>query len=278
MLNLTAAGLNPTEAHVYEALLTREAWQPSDLAKTVGESRTNMYKVLDKLVGLGLAKKFDHNKKIHYQAANPSALLTLARKARGEREKAESELELHVQSLMHEYVKVHEQPGVQFFQGEKGLKEIYLDQIRTGEPIYIIRPDFNIDRYDFAFLADIKEQARKAGIQRYALTPDRPGAPKNHAESDTHMLLERTWLPSGEYTAPVEWNAYGNKIAVMSFGDEATGIIIDSPQISESLRQLYRLLEKGVRAMPGYEKLPKHARFIGASSGNDENHVTNKNH
>lgn len=267
-MNLSAAGLSQTEAKAYRALLSQEKWQPSELAKIVGESRTNMYKVLDALVGIGLAEKFDHHKKLHYKATNPTRLLQLAREARERQETAEKELELHSQALLREYIKVQEQPTVRFYQGEKELKEIYLDQVRTKEPIYIIRPDHNIDAYDFGYLSDIKRMAQRAGIKRYAITPDREKAPKNYKESDPFMLLDRTWIPAGIYTAPVEWNAYGDKLAIMSFGNEAIGMIIDSPQIAESFRQLYRLLEKGLRSQPGYEELPKKARLIGATARN----------
>ena len=57
MINLSAAGLNETEANVYQTLLSKKLWKPSDLAKSVGETRTNIYKILDRLVELGLASR-----------------------------------------------------------------------------------------------------------------------------------------------------------------------------------------------------------------------------
>ena len=77
MINLSAAGLNPTEAHVYQVLLSKKEWKPADLAKNVGESRTNMYKILDKLTALELAIKFDKSNKIHYRATNPTRWYSL---------------------------------------------------------------------------------------------------------------------------------------------------------------------------------------------------------
>lgn len=262
---LEAAGLNSTETKTYIALLQKTEWKPSDLARNVGETRTNIYKVLDELVRLRLAKRFDKAKKLHYQATNPSRLLELAREQRVAREKSEQQLELNVQHLMSKFTKVHEQPGVRFYQGKKELKDIYMDQVNSGQPIYIIRPDYNMDIYNFEFMSEIRHMARKAGIQRYAITPDREMAPVNYKESDPFMLLKRTWVKMGEYTAPVEWNVYGNKLAIMSFGKEAMGMIIESPQIAESFRQLYKFMDKGLRSDPEYKNLPKVARFIGST-------------
>lgn len=265
MIDLTAAGLNETETKCYVTLLERDAWKPSELAQNVGETRTNCYKILDKLVDYGLAERFDKDKKLHYRAINPSHLLELAREQRTARENAEKQLELGTQELMSQYHKLHEQPGVQYFQGKRELKKIYFDQVTSGKPIYIIRPDYNMDIYDFKYMTEIRHMARKAGIPRFAITPDREKAPVNYKESDPFMLLTRTWINAGNYTAPVEWNVYGDKLAIMSFGNEAMGMIIESPQIAEAFRQLYSLLDTGLRRDPTYKNLPQKAKYIGAT-------------
>jgi sugar-specific transcriptional regulator TrmB len=264
MIDLSAAGLNETEAKCYTALLELKDATPAGLAKIVKESRTNCYKILDKLVEAGLAERFDKDKKLHYRADNPAQLLELARQRRDSLDKAERALENNAQQLFNSYYLVNEQPGVRYYKGRDELKEIYLDQIKTREPIYIIRPDYNMDAFDFDYMSGIRHMARKAGIKRYAITPDRPKAPKNYKESDPYMILERTWLAAGDYTAPVEWNAYGNKLAIMSFGNEVIGTIIESPQIAEAFKQLYELLADGLRKRPGYDSLPKKARYIRA--------------
>ncbi len=268
MINLSAAGLNVSEAKCYAALLQQKSWKPAELATYITETRTNCYKILDKLAESGLAERFDKDKKLRYRATNPSQLLQLARDRRLDRERYEKELELNTQGLIQAYYKTHEQPGVRYFQGKTELKDIYFDQIQTKQPIYIIRPDYNMDLYDFEYMREIRHMARKAGIPRYAITPDRVKAPKNYKASDPYMILDRTWLPAGDYTAPVEWNAYGDKLAIMSFGNEAIGMIVESPQIAESFRQLYRLLESGLRSRPDYDELPKQARYIGATADN----------
>lgn len=268
MIDLSAAGLSSTESKCYQALLSKREWLPSELAKNVSETRTNMYKILDKLTSLGLAEKFDMNKKIHYRATSPTLLSKLVREKRKIQEQAEKELELQTESLLRDYIKTHEQPEVRYYHGKKELKEIYFDQVTSGDPIYIIRPDFNMDIYDFDYMTEIRHMARRAKLKRYAITPDRPKAPVNYKESDPFMLLKRTWINPNDYTAPVEWNAYGDKLAILSFGNEAVGTIIESPQIAEAFRQLYKLLEEGLRRRPDYNELPRTAQFIGATSEN----------
>jgi sugar-specific transcriptional regulator TrmB len=249
MIDLSAAGLSPTEAKCYTALLERKDWKPSDLAKSVNETRTNTYKILDNLVTLGLAERFDKDKKLHYRATNPSSLLQLARDRRTAQEKAEKELESNTEELLASYYKVHEQPGVRFYQGRDGIKQIFEDMLTAGQEIHLVRSPADVAFYDEAFFEDIKQQKKELGIITYALTPDLPTATHN-AAADAAYDFVRTWLPADAYTASVEWNIYGNKVALISYGDEAMGMIIESPQIAESFRQILKLLAGTVKSTP----------------------------
>jgi sugar-specific transcriptional regulator TrmB len=263
---LTDIGLTPIQAKAYAFLTEKGPYSPPAIAHELKESRTNTYNVLEKLLDLGLVKKFEQHKKYIFQAEPPTALEKLAQEKRDMALQQERQLHALMPSMLSQYFTGNEKPGVRFFQGEAELKEVYFDQIKTGEPIYIIRPDYNMDIYDFEYMSEIRHMARKAGIRRYAITPDRAKAPKNYKQSDLYMLLTRTWMKAGDYTAPVEWNAYGDKLAIMSFGNEAIGMIIESPQIAEAFRQLYGLLETGLRNQPNYHQLPKHAQYIGATN------------
>lgn len=242
MTNLTAAGLTESEALCYEALLQKRAWKPADLAKSVRESRTNCYKILDKLVSLGLAKRFDKDKKLHYSATNPSRLLDLARQSRADRERAEKELELGASQLMREYIKTQEQPGVRYFQGKAGLREIFDDMLQEGKHVFLVRSPADVKFYDEAFYEQFRASRARLGIRTFALTPDVPSAVHDTA-ADKANLFHRTWLPPEAYDSSVEWDIYGNKVALISYGKEALGLIIESPQIANSFRQVFKLAQ-----------------------------------
>ena len=264
---LQEIGLTKSQAIAYAVLIKNSPCSPPALAKLIQESRTNTYKLLDSLEALELVNRDTSSKKIQYWANNPTALSKLVEKRKETAALLDRKLEAQLPTLLNYYLQHTELPGVRYYQGQNGLKQIYLDQIATKEDIYIIRPHYNLDAFDFDYMTDIRRMAREAGIKRYAITPDRPLAPKNYKASDPYMLLERTWMHSSDYTSPVEWNAYGDKIAIMSFGKEVIGLIIDSPQIAESLKQLYRLVSRGLKLAPNYDQLPLEATFIGDTPG-----------
>jgi sugar-specific transcriptional regulator TrmB len=257
MIDLTAAGLSETEARAYQALITRPDWKPAELAQNVGETRTNCYKILDKLIEYGLAERFDKAKKLHYRATNPTRLLELAREQREARDQAEKELELHTRELMHDYVKVNEQPGVRFYQGKEEILQIYDAYESQTDDIYYIHTLAGNDYHGDATMDKIRAKALKNQIKRHGLTPDTPKLTKNYEANDTAVRLDRTWLGADDYTAPVEWGAFGDKLYVISYGREAIGMIIESPQIAAAFKQIFRLVKRGQRNLPDYRKYPK---------------------
>jgi len=260
MIDLSAAGLTAKEAKCYQFLLRQPDWLPAELAKEIDESRSNCYKLLDKLVSFKLAEKFDKNKKLRYRATNPAQLIQLAHDKKAAQQASEDELELNVNALVGEYLKTQEQAGVRFFQGKEDLKNIYADQVATQKPIYFVHSLSGIDFYGYDHMHDLRMLAVNAKIPRKSLTPDTEQATIDWQETDDKFLLKRTWLDHEDYTAPVEWGTYGDKVYIISFGSEASGLIIESKQIAESFKQIFKLLERGQRLKPDYGDLPKLAR------------------
>ena len=237
-------GLNKTQAKAYLALIRNGSLTPPALSKITGETRTNAYTVLDKLVEFGLAKKMEQNKKFVYRVENPVALEKLAARHRAEALQREQQVKTAMPSLLNFFYTFSEQPGVRFFQGADGIKEIYNDTLRTRQDIYLLRSPLDKDLMSDEFFQKYKSQRSKLGITTYILSPDVPGATRD-PESDKNNLIKRTWLPKDTYTAPVELDIYGNKVALISFGEEAMGTIIESPQVADAMRQLFALAQAG---------------------------------
>lgn len=263
MTNLEAAGLSETEAKVYTVLLSRPDWQPSVLAQFVDETRTNTYKILDRLVELRLADRYDKAKKLHYRAANPSRLIELAQELRERRISAEQALELNVQQLTQAYIKANEQPGVRFYQGEAAIGDIFKDIAKASEEVLFVHTAAGADFYSFKTMHNLRMLAANAGVKRRALTPDNESATKNYKETDSKVLLSRTWLKKDDYTAPVEWGVFDDKLYIISYGKEALGITIESQQIADAFKQLYGLIDRGQKLLPNYRSLPLHAKAKG---------------
>lgn len=260
-------GLTKPQAAAYASLVRLNGAAAPKIASEIGESRSNAYKVLDRLCELGLATKDQSGKRVHYYPANPAALERLMQEQSAQLEVRERKLKAAMPEMLDFFFTHSEQPGIRFFRGEQGLVDMYYDQIRTKQTVHFIR-----GQGDIRFLGGDKAHRLRNlfpahRIERYCIIGDVepiPTAPEDRMpvdESDKIMRLHRTWVAEDEYDEPVEWATYGNKLAIMSFGKEAMGIVIESPQIARAFRKLYDLLDKSVRARPGYDQFPKKATY-----------------
>jgi predicted transcriptional regulator len=254
-------GLSESLAAAYLVLLQNGKLRPPELAELTNETRTNSYSLLDKLVELKLAKKVKDGKKVLYEVEHPAAFERFIQRQRDEALERERLAKDSLPELLNMYQLNSERPGVRYYQGKKGIIEIYKEQVREGKHIEYIRTRADIDFLGFRFTHSLRVMAPDAGVTRHVFSPDSPEVPINWQESDNEYKLTRTWFKPQDYTAPVEWSVFGNKVAAISFGKEAVGMVIDSPQIAESFRQIFTLLDEGLRRRDGYNSLPKRAQL-----------------
>lgn len=239
-------GLNESQAAAYLTLVQYGKLTPPRLAELTGETRTNAYMLLDQLETMGLAAKDEKYGKRMYRPQHPAALEELVKGQRQEALERENELNSAMPELLSYFYTYSEQPGVRFFQGTEGLKEIYEDTLSTGEDIYFLRAQVEIETLGSEFFERYKQRRAEHGITTYAFTQYSEEGKKN-APMDEQNKMVRTWLHPEEYTAPVEMNTYGDKVAFISFGEELMGVIVESPQIAEGMRQVFQLMQKGAK-------------------------------
>jgi sugar-specific transcriptional regulator TrmB len=260
---LQEAGLTATQATAYIILVKNSPCTPPHLAELIKESRTNTYKVLEQLELIGLVSRDETHKKLRYWANNPSLLIDSIKKRRQVAEEAEKRFRDSLPSLMSEYFDATERPGVRFFQAKEGIETMYQDQLETNQSIMMIRTPADLKFFGgFEGIANIRRKFNASTINRHMFTPDTKEARVDWSEHDKQNGNHRTWLHDGDYTAPVEWAVYGNKVAITSFEEEAVGMIIESPQIAEAFRQILKLMDTGSRSKVGYDALPHRARKI----------------
>ncbi|MBR3236195.1 winged helix-turn-helix transcriptional regulator [Candidatus Saccharibacteria bacterium] len=245
---LKKAGLNEAQAAIYYSLLKNGAMSPAELATETGQSRENCYAVAKKLVELGLIEQTD-SKKARYRVLNPSSLEVLAEKRRKVMAKNEKLVKDNISALLDIFYANNEMPGARTLEGIEGLEEVYKDMLRVKKDVYYLRTDADEgfwhdteEHYDF--LEKYREQRSILGIRTYALTPATKRAVKHaRAGSDNAWNFDRTWMPVGDYTAPAEMWAYGDKAAFCTYGETQISTLITSPAIAEAIRQVIKLLK-----------------------------------
>jgi len=253
---LQQLGLTSVQAKAYMQLIQSGEVPASELAKQIGETRTNTYMVLDKLIAMALVEKREQKKVATFRATNPTNLEKLTTEKKNSINSAESAIKAAMPQLLSYYFTFSSEPGVRFYQGKEGIIKVYEDILRTKKPVYLIRTPSEQTYLGEDFMQKYIDKRVKLAIPVEAITPDIPAA--NHDKSiDESMLFHRTWFDKASYNAPVEINIYGDKVAYVSFGEEAIATIIDSPQIATAMKQLFGLMQLGAEQTKKKKKTTK---------------------
>ena len=245
---LQKAGLNGTQAQIYACLLKDGAMTPAELALKTNQSRENCYMVAKKLAELNLIEQTPDDKKAKYRVLNPSNLEVLAETRRRVIVKNEKFVKDNISALLDIFYANNEMPGARTLEGIEGIKEVYRDNLRVKKDLYFLRTraDEVLGHDDIeSFIHSYRDQRPLLGIHTYGLTPVDTHAIRNvKTGRDEAILFHRTWMPEEDYTAPVEIQAYGDKVALIAFGDTQMATIITSPVIAEAIRQILKIMMK----------------------------------
>ena len=243
---LKKAGLSEAQALVYDCLLQNGALTPTELAENTKQSRENCYAVAKRLVELGLIEETDDKKK-KYRVLNPSALETLVEKRRKVMVKNEKFVKENLSSLIDTFYANNEMPGSRTLEGLEGIKEAHNDVLRTKKDVYLLRTTadrvLGDDEQMGSYLRYYRDQLPILKINTYALTPvTKEGIKHAKTGRDKAVLFHRTWMPEEDYTSPMEIMVYGDKVALIAFGETQMATIITSPIIAEAMRQIIKIM------------------------------------
>lgn len=244
---LRSIGLTQSQARAYLELIKAGSLTPPQLALRTKESRTACYMSLAKLQEIGLAIEVSDAKKQTYTSASPSVLSDLLASKRKELSALEAAYRDELPQMLSYYYTHRGKPGIKFFEGKSGLSEIYKDHLRTGEPVLVLRTP--ADEEFGQVLYNYMDKRAALHITAETLGPALPGPMQWARENDERLKRVTYWLPPESYTAPVEISIYGNKVSLISFGEEAVGIIIESPQIASAMRQMYTIMKEAAVTM-----------------------------
>ncbi|MEI9913803.1 MAG: helix-turn-helix domain-containing protein [Candidatus Saccharibacteria bacterium] len=253
---LVVAGLLPQQAEMYSLLLKEGSLLPPRAASKLKLTRSNAYKLLDKLSELGLADKTKDGKKIVFIPSNPMALTNMVMEARNKVTAREEAVKSMLDELLVMYYEKTEQPTTQIVTGREAVVNAYQQQTNLHKPVYFVRSQTDISSMGFDTMDEIRRGPAKAGQQRYGITPDVTSGPIN-PEGDVRSNLTRTWVKREDYTAPVEWSVSGSMLLIVLFGQEPHAVIITNPVIADGFKQLWKIMDAGLRATDYYSALPR---------------------
>lgn len=250
---LVTVGLTAAQAEVYLLLMERGELKPTLLSKELNLTRTNAYKILDKLVECELAAKYDEHKKFVYRPNNPAALAAMVQDFRADVTAREEAAHSMMQELMQAYYTNADKPGVETFTGKNAVYEAYRRQINLREDIYFIRTNTDIPAMSFDLMHEIRVAPGRLGKQRFGILPTKGDIVNK--ESHARGNLAATYMDRASYTAPVEWSVTDSSLLIVSYQKEPQAVFIVDPAITLAFKQLWTLLNGYLSEKPFHKRL-----------------------
>lgn len=244
------AGLSTDEAAVYGQLLKHGPQGVAVLSKRVKKvKRSLLYKVLDRLIERGLVQAQKKEGATTFAPQSPELLLKGLENREFELAKSKQALTAAMPELKAKFNLSSERPVLRFFEGVEGLRELYEDKLTSGvKELYFVRSS-RAEVYQEAFgkwFTHYLQRQSALDIKVYSLTVDDEEANHDPAIDKARNVI-RTWIRPEDYTAPIEIDSYGDKTAIISFGKEIFGIMIESAPIACAVKELFLLADKGAR-------------------------------
>ncbi len=238
--SLTQSGLTAHQAALYETLIKFGALPASRIALEARLSRPLAYKVLDDLVEIGLVEKVEKPRSVaKFSAVHPLKLKEIADKRFETAQNAKLALEGTIGKLISDFNLKSGKPGVQFFEGLDGIKQVLDDSLTAKDEIYAYGDLESIEKYIGDINRAYVREREKNGIKKRGFVFDTPFARKflkDYAPNvtDTKLLQYEA--------APFQtvMQIYDGKTSYITLSDQnLIGVIISDKRIYEMHRYLF---------------------------------------
>lgn len=247
---LSDIGLSDKEAAMYISLL-RHGEQPiSFLAKKVGFNRGTGYVILHSLLEKGLATKSTKKDVNYFAPLDPEQLITYLEHRK---QKIESD-KTRVKAMMEQLTAIANphtiKPKIKFFDGPEGARTVLEDTLSShGKIIHAYQSIADvIDFVGADFFEDYTNRRIKAFHILHAIqTRDKDKKafeldPRAKRHTTSKKELREIRYASEDMAFPMTMYIYDNKLAVISSKEEGFALIIESMELAEMQKKLFKMM------------------------------------
>lgn len=237
---LKQAGLTADEIKVYELLLKEGELPAHSVITGTQLKRGTAYNVLRNLKGKGLLEEFEKHKKSYFRLEPPSRLRDYLETQKRRLEESASMLEGVLPQLVSQYSLVLGKPGVRFYEGFEGIKEVHRQILAEGKEIlaYVFIDEEIEKPLDDFWRWYFKERKKKQIYVRAIAADNQAGV--NYKSRDEQELRQTKLVPQAQFPLTIEKNICGHKLALISMR-EKIATVIESAEIAATERSIFEL-------------------------------------
>ncbi|MBI5635880.1 hypothetical protein HY993_02875 [Candidatus Micrarchaeota archaeon] len=230
---LIQLGLSEHQARTYLTLLRTGEASVNKIARESGIHPRSTYDCLDALVSKGLATYSEKEGTKMFCAYSLDSLMALV-------EEKKSVVE-QLLPILEGQLRKNNVPLVRVFNGRNGMRAVWEDLLKVGQPIYFYGGAMQ------GFRIYLKEYTKRWNTRREKLGIPVKGIFVNKPEVFSAFKGFKLWqakpLPEKLYSS-VAWWLYGNKMALVFMQAEPLVILIESPDLANTYRNFFNLAWK----------------------------------
>jgi sugar-specific transcriptional regulator TrmB len=201
-----------------------------------------VYYVLGRLESLGLVIADDApGRKTIFHAEGPEKLEALLEEREKEIARQKETLRAAIGDLRSVYNLAHNKPGVRFFEGPEGIREVTFDSLKAEGEIYTFADMEAVETYAKTMNADYVKERLKKKISKKLMVLDTPYTRERYrAAPPSAKLLEVRLLPPALSPFQTGMQIYNNTISYSTLtAEKQIGVIIADEQIARMHRSLF---------------------------------------
>lgn len=251
---LESLGLSDKEAKIYLANLEIGSSPVSQIALKAKINRVTTYDILEKLIKKGLINFIVKRKIKFFSATDPELMVNEFKKRAEELNKALPDLKrLHGETA---------HPRVRYYEGLEGIKSIYADTLTSKTEILNYCNSKEIRAFWQNYDNEYVQERVKHGIYLKGIAPeDEYGHQVQNQDSTNNREIRLVSKEKFDFTNEI--NIYDDKVAIISFKDELIGMIIESHEIAETQRAIFKMVwEFAAKKEIYHDPIPNSQRLI----------------
>ncbi|MCX6745516.1 MAG: hypothetical protein NTX00_00690 [Candidatus Parcubacteria bacterium] len=234
---LEEIGLVGKKADVYLAILQLGKATVVQIAKKAQIKRPTSYDILEDLLAKNLISQSFSGKKRYFAAEPPEALKSLVKKQ-------EEKIDQLLPELTSLYNITPHKPKIRYFEGREGLRQIYEEilKMQTKEQFYFGSIKEMIDVLGQDYLANWVKRRIKAGIVSHAIRIKSKEFPIKEWGAGKEYFRDLRFFPIDIKEDITNLIIFDNKVAIVSALAESYGMIIESKELSTTLKYIWRIV------------------------------------
>lgn len=237
---LEQSGLNKSEVKIYKRLLEYGESTPPKLSELSGIARQNTYAALKTLTSKDLIEISNRRKKLTYRAQHPNKLVELIDKKVNETKIVQKSIKANIPELINIFGLTNNRPGIVYFDGLEGIKNIYLDGLRTKPKEVLVFRSSHDDEKLGQFLNSFKKRRALNGTKTRMISQTK--VTKEIINTDKQLFIQRKYIPDEIFHLDTEVAIADNQVSFITFDKKILGFVITSREVAQTLKIIFESL------------------------------------